>query len=838
MVPSEPLSPYLTLYPLPSGSFYVVAKTWLDASASRTGCVLTHSLLVPMDQWATLPDLTSVVALHRRPERAELRAFGAPLMLGRGTQPTSIHDPHCDDFIAKFFGEGIRPLVWFGVRESEAYVLRIAASLWPSIRRGFACCSCALQPRALDERPFDLMFAPAAARSRFVELQATNIVSADAELHPSKPTLEPWAREWRDIVFEGDTRDQHLASLAAGLDATPTAIRKVFLFVELQERAASVPLAAIGALDVLEGLGGSEIQARGLVSMLVTRALDSVRGAPAQWVLEMLCLLGLRLDRVESSLVEAQVYEAMSSATLDCVSEDLPGAIALAERFSTRDMGRLPRSLMRGLAEALAQQPTAQALQTLARAHHVGRNLVEVSPESMRTLLVAGRRDGVGFADVLTDWYQAARDPAARSALRMNLVPLLSANGEAALLQELLKDINQGEVARLCADGGMQTVAPELGRLFAEYVGEVWPAEVLSSTQGGRMDRSSALAFMVAGALPLDPSGLEQARGLNVVAAFVDRALHRAPPAWLVHACESGDVWRVLLSAANDTFASSVLARLVTTIDRSGIARTAECLSLISHAAPIVQTYAARQLLLDQMSADSCTEDAAKWLGTEWCAQVIVRDASFLRTVIGDEISSNPDAVSAWVASWRIVELVSRTVVPAAGSVVEVCDLLLWRRPWPWPVSATPLWCSVLMNLSRDPTRHDVACTQAVKFCLENPRLPVAPVVAEAFFTVHAAALRSQSRPSWDFLGFTTWDKAGELRRRLVDAFHYGEWPPEWFVIAARERSLLRKLCKRMMKLWRGTAFLERALGNLGPGVPRDELIQILEHPDFDEEWE
>ena len=49
--PSETFRPYLTAYPLPSGSDYVVARTWQDLDGPRSGCVRTRSLLVPMEQW-------------------------------------------------------------------------------------------------------------------------------------------------------------------------------------------------------------------------------------------------------------------------------------------------------------------------------------------------------------------------------------------------------------------------------------------------------------------------------------------------------------------------------------------------------------------------------------------------------------------------------------------------------------------------------------------------------------------------------------------------------------------------------------------------------------------
>ncbi len=54
LAPSQEFEPYVTTYPLPSGAYYVVASTWQDKLATRAGCVLTRSLLVPAEYWLGL----------------------------------------------------------------------------------------------------------------------------------------------------------------------------------------------------------------------------------------------------------------------------------------------------------------------------------------------------------------------------------------------------------------------------------------------------------------------------------------------------------------------------------------------------------------------------------------------------------------------------------------------------------------------------------------------------------------------------------------------------------------------------------------------------------------
>src|SRR5437868_6855758 len=59
--------PYLTSYPLPGSDFYALAKTWPDHQASRSGCVLTHTLLIPQETWASASDPRAFAHLLKAP---------------------------------------------------------------------------------------------------------------------------------------------------------------------------------------------------------------------------------------------------------------------------------------------------------------------------------------------------------------------------------------------------------------------------------------------------------------------------------------------------------------------------------------------------------------------------------------------------------------------------------------------------------------------------------------------------------------------------------------------------------------------------------------------------
>jgi hypothetical protein len=67
IAPDEPL---LTVYPLPSGSFHVLAFTWPALEIRRPGCVWTHSLLVS-ESLLSAPNLFPLLDLFERPRDPE-----------------------------------------------------------------------------------------------------------------------------------------------------------------------------------------------------------------------------------------------------------------------------------------------------------------------------------------------------------------------------------------------------------------------------------------------------------------------------------------------------------------------------------------------------------------------------------------------------------------------------------------------------------------------------------------------------------------------------------------------------------------------------------------------
>ena len=273
---------YLTVYPLPSGEYFALGRTWLDPTASRSGCVLTHTLLVPMAVWLELEEPRVLDSLFALPSVDSLRGFDGKLADPMQLSAKSVPDLHGDEstlvtFVGRYFGEGKRPVVWVGQRNPEDVLWPLLRGLWPKLRASFSACTLCLQPRALEDRPFEVMFAPAAAYPRFQRLGADHCVDATLGDGTTQPNVavEPWTNAWAAHLF-GRGRDRQgvtESDLWVQLEDEPTAIRRLFVFKEIMEGNETAPQVYVGAMDLVESMAREGDLAVGTKQRVAERAV-------------------------------------------------------------------------------------------------------------------------------------------------------------------------------------------------------------------------------------------------------------------------------------------------------------------------------------------------------------------------------------------------------------------------------------------------------------------------------------------------------------------------------------------------------------------------------------
>ncbi|MBX9724515.1 MAG: hypothetical protein K2X81_24115, partial [Candidatus Obscuribacterales bacterium] len=290
------VSPYYCGYALPDSEYYVFAKTWLDEDATRAGCVLTHSLLVPVEQWLGFAP-EAVTTLFRKPSN-DYAEYRTPLSLKESDSyldidSTSFDESSVNDFLSKYFVQGVKPIVWMDAPNVDQFCWRLIRSLWPELRKKFGFCTLSLQPRNESEGTFDVYFAPITVLSRFQKLKRENVIGKT-----QSKDLPAWLVAWKAYLLNETPLSDDEMQLLRLLSSDPCDLGKIFLYSELLDRAEDSPSALLGALDVLESIGPESSTCLVQKEMVVSKAVDvfsSVSLSDAGEALSLFALLDTRL---------------------------------------------------------------------------------------------------------------------------------------------------------------------------------------------------------------------------------------------------------------------------------------------------------------------------------------------------------------------------------------------------------------------------------------------------------------------------------------------------------------------------------------------------------------
>lgn len=273
--PKEQFAPYLSAYPLPSGIYYVVARTWQDYTVSRAGCVLTKSVLIAAQAWASKPLLNPILHLLD-PAKLPSEQDAACIELGDQLEESfpSVSNFNASELLEALFLEDTKPVVVFDAPDAEVVASRIFAALWPDLRRRFTLSTFALSPRKVGGHDFDLIFAPSNAKAKFSGWTGRRVDGR---------SMQNGRHKWTDAivrsVFEEPVpsllSDQGVELLGGQLANNVAALRIVLLWDELLDKLDRTPSAALGLLDIANsGL----INNAAAVRVLEPRLTEAMRG--------------------------------------------------------------------------------------------------------------------------------------------------------------------------------------------------------------------------------------------------------------------------------------------------------------------------------------------------------------------------------------------------------------------------------------------------------------------------------------------------------------------------------------------------------------------------------
>ena len=851
-------SSYLTLYPLTSSGVYAVALTRPDPNVSRAGCVLTHTLLVKLDDWKSLQEprrLDSLFDYSPVAPRGQIRPIDyLPTSPSMKTRDLGISSQELD-FVGRYFGEGIRPIVWTDAPSPDETLWSIVSGLWPAHRCSFSSCSLCLQPRFLKKRPFDVMFCPSIANSRFSRIGGEHFVGR-APL-PS----EPWQQTFAAELFLGASPNPNEEAVKSALDDSPNSIKKVFLFQELWERSDRKPTAAIGVFDLLESLHAPEMTFE-LQRTALNRAFLSFDSLNPTERLELFSMLMLRVARVR---IPGQADQIILNDLVGNLMRSLiplypDSVLSEIDRVwgTLGDDDRFRSVFMKNLATALDEDPSLSA--SLAAHPNLGRELLATWPGDFARVL--NQPSAALLREYTVEWLH---DASFRIQMRKIFVPFLAqlkVNNDISLIRKTLSDISEVEAASflsvLADEDGPSFANHELKEAVIDTIARSFPEETREWIYSNKRTDESA-AEVASSTYPPNPSeylsilatkgwglsfsrlilaiwiGRNSARNSRFVNGITDLAKHDAAILESLVAVDckpaSDKALQILLESLTwaPMLSQTVLREI---IESNLIDRRLVDLVIRSTAYEYVRNGNSLESL-DLLFRSART---SLWFDNTNCGRL----AWVIQGAISDECSCQ----RGWNAISRLPDEAFHS-----GSIVRVIDVLIQptKRVANWEALNT--WIGIIRRAqvsSLSLEQQAELFGQAVRFAFENPRLPASALVVEGFMPLYTFVVESNRIPSsaGGLFSAWNWDKGSELREGLADAFTKGVWPPGDLSHAVPDITLLKKILKRISRRWSGQEFIRRMYSDLASRNDNNShrlaslVADLLKSGDYGDEWD
>lgn len=864
---------YITAYPVDGVPYFALARTWEDRTAPRAGCVLTHTLFVPIETWKNSPDPQVFSALFA--DSDELRSeerFRKPI----NTDVTRIFAPRMApvpgnfsiDFVRKYFGEGQRPMVWTDCSQPEETAWAIVRVLWPALRAQFAWCTASLQPRSLDTRMLDLQFVPHTGYSRFHNIPRENFVTGGPE-RSSPP--EPWCIPCAEWIFFGmDPGPIHEELLAFGpsLREDPTLMRSLFLARELCSRVDESPMAGAGLLDVAATLAPSPVEAVEYKETAARRAVAAAIKAPPDEALKCLFLAGERLTNPALGAVSSALGRDLSARVESLSSHFVRESLVLPERVVSRvDVTAMPyfQGVTRGLARCAKDSP--EQLICLQEFNKTSPHLIAAEPKIaggyLRGLHMAP--EGRSGRDALAGWISGLKSSHLRHSLRGEVLPEVRGDFEAGLVEELCRDMPPEDVAPALTAIVNATDGLPPGKILEtlqEAVAGHYP-DVVRDWAVQRKKWSSGVVSLVASTFTGDARGFRRIvsfdypdppRRAVLLTAFLDTCTAPKVPGWLKDVTKQSADWLAILLASGDETPPPtiiLLVRLLPELREVPIAARPDLrMGMWSFTRfpfwPQLVDLSLRSALTLFIEGMLGEAECREWFWGPWAAnwlgEVSRSDlAALLIHAVNDR--ERRERAFRWLA-FAPDTLYQRDTALVSG----LCWELVSDRRHGWTSAMGNAWAEIIRRLMMwsSPSASLKMCADVLKFGFNHTSDSVGAAVAAAFQPVYRAVCDSSWTPPEvsDLFGWFDWDKAKELRKGLIRAFVDSSWSPGDLALAAREDpQLLRKLVKRALRS-SGEPYLTAMLNDLvGRGTSEvarttDLVRDLASDPDFYEPWD
>jgi len=801
--PKERFEPYLSGYPLPSGSHYVVARTWQDLSIPRAGCVRTRSLLIPTEAWAAAPNLADFLdflAPGPLPTEADIIQRAVTL----STRPAALPPTpglRASELLEALFLEEAKPVAIFDAPTPELVAIRLLTALWPTIRQRFAISTLALSPRKIAGRDFDLVFAPKDARSKFVDWPGRRV---DGQAAPG--ARHKWTSAIVGRVFEEPfprlLTDQELGLVGAEADGT-AALRIALLWDELLGTLDRNPAAALGLLDIANS---GMVRNSEAISALEPALVEAVRRATVSLPsTESWDFLGAIARKIQGRRMPEGI-RAVEDVADELAGRSPEGAIALLEQPDPKGaITELLPSIARGLATNLDGRTEAALMGATPRV--LGGLLAEGGP------LVARVTSSVPLVERLGAVLPSL-EPALFDAVGRELLPQLVEDWQILAARPLIASLDERglveEVRRLGAANGFAAesfVAPLTQRARDLDAVEELRAALIDQPRSGGRD-----AFLAKSLEPLttDVRWLFGELGLDVDLArqLLVALMSDAQTAQVCALLSDSDIGTGLIARLHDT-APDVL------------------LNAAFRGELDINTYVA-VIMAVLPSLDPRKRADLAWSALHRCLPERFQgdEVWTLSTLIGWVGEFLDGARTAQLGLHRIVDpsTVSRNIlafdrapdlarVRLVRAVDELARALADRHTLQLSADAANACARLLLDAQHQSERTLLtAAGTLLPLLMRSRQEPISSMVAAMFPVVYRELAKVDDVPELlKFVPFFDWDRCKAARYELVSAFTSStKWRAGDLALTACRCADVGKIMRRVAKSYGGDAYLSR----------------------------
>ncbi|KIF63296.1 hypothetical protein [Pseudomonas fluorescens] len=806
--PKEQFAPYLSTYPLPSGSYYVIARTWQDHSVVRAGCVRTMSVLIDAQVWASKAPLIPLLNLLQLSELpSEQHAVRTHLNECTEAKLPPTPSFSASELLEALFLEDAKPVVVFDAPDPELIALRLLTALWPDIRRHFAISTFALSPRKIGGRDLNLVFAPMSAKSKFSDWPGRRVDGRSLQNNRHR-----WTGAIVQRVFEDPLPrllSEREINLLGGRDAkSAAALRIALLWDELLDKLQQVPTAALGLLDIANS---------GMVSN--AEAIKSLEP-----------LLAEAINRAASTLTDRDAWDFVGALTRKMWGQSMPAGSAAAGQLVEKLAERAPFGAISFLRQTDSKGAIVPLIPSIAAGLAKGadpvveRALLD-APEDILTRLVI--HSGALSRRVVDD-----------DALIERMGRILSSDD-----QELVDSAGNMVLPYLIDDRQLPVAKPIFNRMgSSELVAELSRLEEANGFKARGLssmliERAREVGCLSAIRDVLILSGAS-ARRDSLIANSIEPT--KADVDWLLNekrltkTAFSKLLVGVLEQASEEQFAeifsdSKTSERILKLLPKNSIeilVRIAKQDSL-----PINVHVHVVDSLIPKVSETQKFDIAHRTMERCLCSRFDGDETQFLLmllSIVGAKVNAR------WVASTGLgkgvkSDVVSRNLtvfdmapLPVRERLVKSVDEIAYALQSRHEIDINEVAASACVKIMNDAGRKSQQTLLAVAgilmpSLLRAKNFPVSSIIVALFPPLYKELASSSDVPDFlKFVPFFDWDRCKTARRELVDAFMSSSWRPGDLALIAYECNDVSKILEHVSYSYKGSQYLSLIESDLG----------------------